>query len=117
MDEENNALREQLQKMGDLTAENQRLSELLLETNAASAHATGITNPNTIPGGDRAELTRLRREIEQLSQQTNQVAMLRADTLATAEALQQAHDAHRTNRTSRAHTSAASSSFEVLSAT
>jgi hypothetical protein len=116
LDAENNILRSQLRKMGELTAENQRLSNLL-QTNPGPAQAIGSSNTNAAPGGDQAELARLRSEIERFSQRSNQVESLRADTLATSAALKEAHDAHRNSRTT-SHNNAApgSSAFEVLSA-
>ena len=114
LEAENNALRGQLQKMGELTAENQRLSNLL---NAGHAQTIGSTNLNATSGGDGAELARLRSEIKQFSQRSNEVETLRADTLATSAALKEAHDAHRNSRTtSHNNTAASSSSFEVLTA-
>jgi len=117
LDAENNVLREQLSKMRELTAENQRLSNLLLQTNSRSASGAAATNSIAASGGDRAELERLREEIEQFSQRSNQVETLRADTVATATALKEAHDAHLTERPiHHANASAGTSSFEVLSA-
>ncbi len=114
---ENDALRLQLNKMSELTAENQPLSNLQLESNVAPQHAIGTTNSNAASGGDQAELARLRKEIEQFSQRSNEVETLRADTLATAATLKQAHDAHRNSRTTSHNNAAAgNSSFEVVSA-
>ncbi len=114
---ENNDLRDQLHKMGELTAENQRLSNLLFQTNHERQHAIGTTNTNAAPVGERAELEQLRSEIGQFSQRSNEVESLRADTLATSAALKEAHDAHRNRRTtSHNNTTANGSSFQVLSA-
>ena len=114
---ENNALRSQLLKKGELSAENQRLSNLLSQMNAARARTIGTTNI-TASSGDRAELTRLRSEIEQLAQRSNEVETLRADTRATLAALQEKHDAHRADRTTSHNnkSTVGGSSFEVLAA-
>lgn len=117
LDAANNALRGQLRQMAELVAENQRLSNLQLPTNASRANAIGSTNTNAAASNDRAELERLRSVVEQFSQRSNEVQTLRADTGATLTALQAAHDAHRANRmTYHNNTAANDSSFQVLQA-
>jgi hypothetical protein len=117
LDAKNNVLRGQLRKMDELSAENQRLSNPLISTSGERSQSIGVANTNVASTGDQAELARLRGELEQFSQRSNEVATFRADTRATLAALQAAHDAHLTNRTaSHNNTSAAGSSFEVLTA-
>ena len=67
--EENLALRQQTNQLASLTAENERLTELLAKTNVSPA----------IPQEQLSELLRLRGEVGELRRATNEVAKLRAE--------------------------------------
>ena len=117
LDAENDVLRRQLSNMEELTAENQRLSNLLSQANARRQHAIGTTGTNIVVDKNREELARLRSQLEALRQQSNEVANLDADTRATRDALKQSHDAHRAQLMSHNNPGAASdASFQVLQA-
>jgi hypothetical protein len=116
LDAENNALLVQLRATAEFTSENQRLSNLLFSANIAGVHAKGSTNINADSGSEAVELARLRKEIEQFSQRSNEVETLRADTLATSAALKETHDAHRNRRITSHNVAADDSSFQIVSA-
>jgi hypothetical protein len=98
LDAENAALRRQLGKIGELTAENQRLSNLLAQANAPRGTANGATRTNGAPDGRLAELARLRSQMEARRQQSNEVTSLRGDTRATRDALEDARQALHASR-------------------
>jgi len=118
LSEQNDAVRHQLDKMAGLTAENQRLSNLLAQAKAPHMHQDETAGGNVAPDDRREELARLRSEVEALRQQSKDVESLRADTRATQEALKEAHEAQRASRMA-AHPDAGdtnSAAFEVLEA-
>lgn len=117
LDAENDVLRDQLSKMGEVTAENQRLSNLLSQANAQRQSPTGM-GTNVVTDEPREELARLRSQLEELRGQSNKIENLRADTRATQAALDQAHTAHRTDRMANRNNPVATSdeSFQVLQA-
>ncbi len=98
LDAENDVLRRQLSNIGEVTADKQRLSNLLSQANARRQRAIGTTSTNVVLDKNREELARLRRQLEALRQQSNDVETLRADTGATCDTLKQAHDARRASR-------------------
>ena len=117
LDAENDVLRRQLSNMGELTAENQRLSNLLSQANARRQSPIGTAGTNVLADKNREELARLRSQLTELRQQSNEVKSLRADTSATRDTLKQAHDAHRAQLMSHNNPGAASdASFQVLQA-
>ena len=117
LDAENDVLHRQLSNMGEVTGENQRLSNLLSQANARRQTPIGTTSTNVDMDKNREELARLRSQLYAFRQQSNDVETLRADTRATRDTLKQAHDAHRANRmTSRININTSSSDFEVLQA-
>ncbi|HLP77450.1 MAG TPA: hypothetical protein VK327_11100 [Candidatus Paceibacterota bacterium] len=81
LNQENNALRQQLSQMDMLLAENQRWSNLLPPTSVLPAPLNdSIAAPRARPEEPARELERLRREAEVLRQQSQQIESLRADT-------------------------------------
>lgn len=118
LDAENDALRRQLSNMGEVTAENQRLSDFLSQANARRQHAIGTTGTIVVADKNREELARLRSKLEALRQQSNDVETLRADTRATRETLKQVHDAHLASRLISHNNpgAAGDASFQVLQA-
>ena len=90
---QNDELRTQLGRMTELTAESQRLTDLLARANALHLRPDGTMDTNALPDARVAELTQLHREVEAFQQQSNDVVNLRADTSATRVALKAAHDA------------------------
>ena len=118
LDVENDVLRGRLSKMGDITAENRRLSNLLSQANARSQRPTETTSTNVVTDEAREELARLRSQVKALDRQSNQLEKLRGDTLATRAALEQAYSANRTNRLISHNNPPAANgaSFEILEA-
>lgn len=118
LDAENDLLRRQLGKMEEVTAENQRLSNLLSQANARHQRPIGTTNTNVVTDADREELARLRSQVEALRRQTNEVETVRADTRATLDTLKQAHDAHRASQMASHNNQSAANdgSLQVLQA-
>jgi hypothetical protein len=117
LDSENDALRRQLSKMGEVALENRRLSNIL-------AHASA----STLPGGgsdasaamdeQAKELARLRSEMEALLQHSNEVENLRADTRATRAALKDARKAQMASCANNQASSGAANDgqFQILEA-
>ena len=109
---QNQALRDQLKKIAGLTAENERLSNLLAQAQAARLHTDGNVATNT-PSG---ELARLRSEVDALHQQNQDLDNLRADTRAAHDELKAVHDAQRAARLASRSSNANGDSLEVLEA-
>lgn len=110
---QNDALRDQLKKMAELTAENERLSNLLAQAKAARLHPDGTTG-TIATNSPAAELARLRSEVAALHQQSQNLDRLRADTRATHDELKAIHDAQRASRHNSGN--ANGDSFEILEA-
>ena len=100
---ENDELRRGLTRMAELTVENERLSNLLARAN--SPRSSGTQGTNAVMDGRLEELAQLREQVAAFQQQSNDVASLRADTLATSAALNEAAQAQRTNRLASHHNS------------
>jgi hypothetical protein len=98
LDAQNDDLRRQLSKMAEINAKNQRLSNLLAEANARRPDPNGTTGTNVATEERLKELARLRSEVEALHQKNREIESLRADTRATSNALQEAHQARRAGR-------------------
>jgi hypothetical protein len=115
---QNDALRRQLAKMAKLTADNQRLSNLLAQAKASHLHPDGTAGGNVARDERLEELARLRSEVDALRQQSNEVENLRADTLATHAELKAALQAQRANRMAGGHDSgdASGGSLQILQA-
>jgi predicted membrane-bound mannosyltransferase len=103
LDAQNDVLRHELNRMAELTAENERLSNLLAQTNAT--HPDGTAGTNAATDQRLEEMARLRKQVEAFRQQSNDVANLRADTRATGVALDEAAQAQRANRMASHHNS------------
>jgi hypothetical protein len=80
LEQEDRAWRQQLSRMEEIIAENQRLSNLVAQANGSqSSPATRTQAPS--PTDERAkDLMRLRGEVEVLRQQSKEIESLRADT-------------------------------------
>src|SRR5579859_1860279 len=89
---QNDALRDQLKKMAELTAENERLSKLLAQAKAAQLHPDGTAGGNGVANTPSGELARLRDEVDALHQQGKDIDSLRADTRAAHDELKAIHD-------------------------
>ena len=98
LDAQNDDLRRQLSKMAEINAENQRLSNLLVEAKARRPDPNGTTRTNFATDERLKELARLRSEVEALHQKNRDMESLRADTRATSDALEEAHQARRAER-------------------
>ena len=118
LDAQNDDLRRQLSKMAEINAENQRLSNLLAEANARRPDPNGTTGTNVASDERLKELAGLRSEVEALHQKNRDIESLRADTRATSNALQEAHQARRASRlASRPNPGAANGApLEILEA-
>ena len=115
---DNDDLRQRLSQMDDLTAENQRLSNLVTQMDSIPSRPGRAAAANEMSApGDEAELVRLRGEVEELRTQTREIENLRANT---REARAAAETALRTKGNQATYGQAAAtangSQLEVLSA-
>ena len=115
--DENEAARQQLNQMDKLLAENQRLAKLISETWPSRLNAE-----SPLSTGER-ELVRLRAEVEALRDQSNEVAVLRADTRQVRDASEAALSTRKAASQTANHINVKANSagpngqqFEVLSA-
>lgn len=113
LDAQNDELRRQLGEMAELTAENARLSNLL--ANAPRPHSNVATDERL---GKSDELARLLALVEALHQQSNDIASLRSDTVATRAELKEARQAQNASRMASRNNSGAANGapFEILEA-
>src|SRR6266496_1054977 len=117
LERENNGLRERLSQSDKLVAENQRLSNLLAETNGLPARPNRSADVSLATVEPAKELVRLRGEVEALRQQSKEIETLRANTRevrATAETALKTKNANLANN--RGATTDTGSQFELLSA-
>lgn len=80
LDQDNKALRQQLNQMDGFIAENQRLSNLVDEANASLSRPNERLKAPSATDERVKELLRLRGEVDVLRQQSKEIETLRADT-------------------------------------
>ena len=118
LERENNGLRERLSQSDKLVAENQRLSNLLAETNGLPARPNRSADVSLATVEPAKELVRLRGEVDALRQQSKEIETLRANTRevrATAETALKTENANLAAN-NRGATTDTGSQFELLSA-
>jgi DNA repair exonuclease SbcCD ATPase subunit len=103
---ENEALRRQLDALPALLADHQQSSNRLAHANTTATESQAV------------ELARLRRDVEDLRQTTNEIATLRADTRTTRESLKEAQKTQLASRAQAVAQQAAATNapFQILAA-
>ena len=80
LDQENNALRQQLSQTDEVLAHNRRLSNLLAQASASPSRPSESVEGASATDERAKELVRLRSEVEALRRQSKEIEALQADT-------------------------------------
>jgi hypothetical protein len=113
--EENTALRQRLDQMAGLVAENDRLSNLLAQASSPQSLPNEPAQAQPLPSERLKELLRLRGEVGVLRQQSKELAVLREDTRAARESSLKTQNARHAATTDKGIASQASQ-LEIVKA-
>jgi len=91
-------MRRDLDQMGQILAENQRLTSLVAQTKTSPSQEKAATDSPPASDDVATEITRLRAEAETLRRQSAELEKLRADTRQARNSLQSAIAAERARR-------------------
>ena len=119
LNEENNAMRQQVRRMDKLLTENQRLSRLAAEAKTPRSQLKSADELLSSNDEQAKELIRLRAEVDALHRESKELETLRADTRRARASLEAAAATQRANRSANGYNSIPGSSgsgFEIVSA-
>jgi hypothetical protein len=116
LNEDNDRLRQQLSQVDQLSAENQRLSNLVAEANGSVSPPNRAGERSPMADEPAKDLLRLRGEVEALQQQNKEIQKLRANTREVRAAAETALKTKSVDPAGGSATSVNGSGFELLGA-
>ena len=116
--EENTALRQQLDRMAGLVAENERLSNLVAQAKSSQSLPDGRLKAQSLSDEQMLQLLRLRGEVGVLRQQSKELETLREETRQARAALASGHRTQNAGQAATTGNGAASkeSQLQILKA-